>query len=314
MTREAKFLLTLSRFEEARTLLLRAQEQLHDLEAPADAANARYYLGQVYASTGAYAAAEEQLLASLAARRALADGWGQAVSLLELAGLCFYRGNLRGAEAYCAEGLVLAEAAGDLQTIAHLLTGLSIVARQLGDFPAAQAYVTRGLAVYEALDSPYGRVQGLLTLGGLAVAQGNHAAARSDFERALAASREIGFLSGEADSHCRLGQIATALGEEAVAVEHLRLALRLATTTQEANLVFDVLYAIAGLLASQETPQAGPLLSWLLAQPELDEQRQRVLAALMATAPARTAGTPALLTTGAVIELAYRLLDRRPVR
>lgn len=309
LTREAKFLLTLSRFEEARALLLHAQEQLRDLEAPADEANARYYLGQVYASTGAYAAAEEQLLASLAARRALGDGWGQAVSLLELAGLCFYRGNIRGAEAYCSEGLVLAEAVGDLQTIAHLLTGLSIVARQLGDFPAARAYVTRGLAVYEDLDNPYGRVQGFLTLGGLTVAQGNHAAARSDFECALTVSREIGFLSGEADSHCRLGQVATALDEEAVAVEHLRLALRLATTTQEANLVFDVLYSIAGLLASRQTPQAGPLQSWLLAQPELDEQRQRVLVASMATGSARTTGTPVLLTTDAVIELAYSLLN-----
>ena len=310
LTREAKFLLTMSRFNEARTLLLRAQEHLCGLEAPADVANVRYYLGQVYASTGAYAAAEEQLLASLATRRALEDGWGQAVSLLELAGLCFYRGDFRGAEAYCGEGLVLAEVAGDLQTIAHLLTGLSIVARQLGDFPAAQAYAARGLAVYEELDSPYGRVQGLLTLGGLAVAQGNHAAARSDFERALAASREIGLRSGEADSHFRLGQVATALGERDIAATHLRQALQIASAVQEAPLLLDALHTTALLLARHASPELARLVGWLLRQLALDEHRRRELAALPSAAVATTIDVTALTLPGAVA-LALGQLERQ---
>jgi predicted ATPase/DNA-binding SARP family transcriptional activator len=284
--REAKFLLTLARFEEAQTLLENALATLAASDAPGEVATARYYLGQVCASTGAYAAAEEHVRASLAMRRALNDPWGQAVSLLELGGLDFYRGHYAAAQRHCAEGLHLAEEIGDLQTIAHLLTGLSIVARQLGDMAAAQRYAERGLAVYEELESPYGRIQSLLTLGGLAVAQGDWPSARPYFEQALTASRALGYLSGEADSHYRLGQVATALGESARAADHFRQALRLAAAIQEAPLILDALAAAAILLAEQPSPETASLLAWLLDQPELDAQRRGELAARLARQPA----------------------------
>jgi tetratricopeptide (TPR) repeat protein len=306
--REAKFLLTLARFEEAQTLLQGALATLTASDAPAEVATARYYLGQVCASTGAYAAAEDHVRASLAMRRALDDRWGQAVSLLELGGLDFYRGQYAAAQRHCAEGLRLAEEIGDLQTIAHLLTGLSIVARQLGDMAAAQHYAERGLAVYEALDSPYGRIQSLLTLGGLAVAQGDCPRARPYFEQALTASRALGFLSGEADSHYRLGQVATAQGEISRAADHFRQALRLAAAIQEAPLILDALAAAAILLATQPSPETAGLLAWLLDQPELDAQRRGELVARLARLPAPTRVTLNLNeAAGVAIALINRL-------
>lgn len=309
LPREAKLLLTMSRFDEAQRLLLRALEYLRDLDAPGEVATARYYLGQVYGSTGAYAEAEQHVLASLAVRRDLDDRWGQAVSLLELGGLSFYRGKHGAAQHYCLDGLRLAEEIGDLQTIAHLLTGLSIVARQLGDLPSAQQYAARGLAVYEELDSAYGRIQGLLTLGGLVVVEGDARKARPYFEQALTASRAIGFLSGEADSHYRLGQAATALGEEASAAEHLRQALRLAASVQEAPLILDALHAASVLLARQQTSQVARLLRWLLARPELDEQRRGEIARLLAAAGAQDEPNEPLSMAQAV-ELAIEQINR----
>lgn len=305
--REAKFLLTLARFEEAQTLLQGALTTLAEGDAPAEVATARYYLGQVCASTGAYTAAEDHVRASLATRRALDDRWGQAVSLLELGGLDFYRGHYAAAQRHCTEGLHLAEEIGDLQTIAHLLTGLSIVARQLGDMAAAQRYAERGLAVYEELESPYGRIQSLLTLGGLAVAQDDCPRARPYFEQALTASRALGFLSGEADSHYRLGQVATALGEPSRAADHFRQALRLAAAIQEAPLILDALAAAAVLLADQPSPETAALLAWLLDQPELDAQRRRVLAAQLAGQPA---AARVALNLNEAAGMAIALIDR----
>jgi predicted ATPase len=311
--REAKFLLTLAHFAEAQALLQWALDALHAFDAPAEVATARYYLGQVCVSTGAYAAAEDHVQASLLMRRALNDRWGQAVSLLELGGLDFYRGRYDAAQRHCAEGLALAEEIGDLQTIAHLLTGLSIVARQLGDLPAAQHYAARGLGVYEELDSPYGRIQGLLTLGGLTLAQGDAHRARPYFEQALAASRTIGFHSGEADSHYRLGQVATALGERSVAADHLRQALRLAAAVQEAPLIIDALCATVALLATQPSPDSAGLMRWLLARPELDDQRRSELAAQLPRAAVGNVEKDDALTLSEAVGLAISLINRLPL-
>ncbi|NJN81704.1 MAG: tetratricopeptide repeat protein [Caldilineaceae bacterium] len=192
LTREAKFLLTVARFQEAKDLLLRGLELLCGLNATAEIATARCYLGGVYTSLGLYTDAEQYLVASLTTRREVGDRWGQAVTLLELAGLSFYRGDYGEAKLQCEEGLALATECGDLQTIAHLLTGLSIVHRQLSDYDRARMYVERGQEVYAALDSPYGLIQSLLTLGGLAMIQGRYDEAKPAFLRSLEASQEIG--------------------------------------------------------------------------------------------------------------------------
>lgn len=305
-TREAKFLFLLSRLDEAEDLLQCALRNLDETTAPENVATARHYLGQVYVSRGDYAAAAALLSSSLELRRAAGDRWGEVVTLLELGALDYYQGNLAGSHAHCLAGLALAEQVGDPETIAHLLTALGLITRELGDYAAARHYAERGLRVYEELDSVYGRIQGLLTLGGLAVAQGDSLGAEPAFARALALSQSIGFRSGEADSHYRLGQTATVLGQADAAASHLRQAVRIAAAAQETPVLLDALCATARLLALQASPDVAPLIGWLLARPDVGEQRRSELAALPAS---READKAINLTLHDVADLAINLLD-----
>jgi len=197
--------------------------------------------------------------------------------------------------------------AGDPQMIAHLLTGSSIVARQLGDYAAAQEFIARSLAVYQELDDPYGVIQGWLTLGGLAYSLAQYGDAAAHYRRALDASRTLGFRSGEAECYCRLGQIAAAQEQPNEAVAHLQVALRLTTEMQEAPLLLDTLYTVAMLYQASPQP-AAPLATWLLAQPELDTARRGAMTALLTAAGAAAAATPMLPDSHAANALAQQLL------
>lgn len=307
-TREARFYIMLSRHAEAKALLAPCLTELRALDDSAGVATALVYLGAAVTSLGDYEQAQTYLQEGLDLRCTLGDDWGQAVCRLELAGLAFYRNDYRMAEIHCAEGLHLAGQAGDPQIIAHLLTGSSIVARQLGDYVAAQEFIARSLAVYEEMEDPYGVIQGRLTLGGLAYSLARYDDAAAHYRRALDASIVLGFRSGEAESHCRLGQIAAAQHQSSEAVIHLQVALRLITEIQEAPLLLDTLYTVATLYTL--FPQAAaPLAMWLSAQPELDDPRRLAMSAMLATIAAETTISPAAYDTGAMITLARHLLQ-----
>lgn len=306
--REARFYIMLSRHSEAKALLTPSLTELRALDDTAGVATVLVYLGAAATSLGDYEQALSHLHESLNLRRALDDDWGQAVCHLELAGLAFYRSDYRMAEIHCAQGLHLAGQAGDPQIIAHLLTGSSIVARQLGDYVAAQGFITRSLAVYQEMEDPYGVIQGWLTLGGLACSLAQYDDAAAHYRRALDASLVLGFRSGEAESHCRLGQIAAAQQQPREAVTHLQVALRLTTAIQEAPLLLDTLYTVATLYTA--SPQAAaPLAGWLSAQPELDDPRRLAMSAMLAATAAETALAPDAHDTGAIIALAWHLLQ-----
>jgi predicted ATPase/DNA-binding SARP family transcriptional activator len=304
--RWARFLIMLSRHAEAEDLLGPCLADLRARDDPAGIATALVYLGAACTSLGAYAQAQAHLEESLDLRRGLSDDWGQAVCHLELAGLAFYRGDYLVAGEHCAEGLRLAGQAGDPQIIAHLLTGSSIVARQLGNYAAAQEFVARSLAVYEELEDPYGVVQGWLTLGGLACSLAQYGDAAAYYVRALDASLALGFRSGEAECHCRLGQVMAAQQQLGAAVAQLQIALRLTTEIHEAPLLLDTLYTVASL--DTALLQAAPLAAWLLAQPELDMPRRSAMSALLASAGAKAAAMTVLDDSSAAVALAEQLL------
>lgn len=305
--RQARFYIMLSRHTEARELLAPCLAELRSLEDYAGVAAALVYLGAAATSLGDYEQAQTNLQESLDLRSALADDWGQAVCHLELAGLAFYRGDNQKAGAHCAEGLRLVGPGGDPQILAHLLTGSSIVARQLGDYRAAQEFIARSLSVYEEMEDSYGVIQGWLTLGGLACSLAQYHDAAAHYQRALGASLTLGFRSGEAECHCRLGQIAAAQGQSGEAVTHFQIALRLTTEIQEAPLIFDTLYAVA-TLNKMPLPAVAPLATWLLAQPELDPPRRVVATAILAATNAETILAPPPDDHRAAVAVAQHLL------
>ncbi|QLQ04733.1 MAG: hypothetical protein HZY76_00560 [Anaerolineae bacterium] len=173
-----------------------------------------------------------------------------------------------------------------MQTAAHLLTGLSLSSRELGQFPQALAYGRRSQEIYRQLGDSYGQLQAALTLGEPA---GRWATRRRRgfCQQAAQLGQEIGDRSGEAASHYRLGQIAADLREREEALRHLRLALEIGLEIGETPLVLDTLLEIGCLLAAEgERERAAEILRCLLAQPQLPErQRQRQPGAGRAPAP-----------------------------
>ena len=272
--RAGRFLSFLSRFAEARTLLQESLAVFRDLGERVEMAFALNHLGGTARQEGDLALAERYLEECLDLRRATGNQPGQAVALLELAGVAFMRADYERTRDRCQEGLAVAETSGDLQTIAHLLTGLSLSYRELGQLPQALGYGQRSQAIYQELDDQYGQMQAALTLGELSRQMGQLAEARQFCQQAVQLAQEIGDRSGEADGHYRLGQIAVGLEKRGEALEHLRLALELGSEIQDTPITLDALLEIGCLLVGPDDARAAAILRFLLAHPQLSERNR----------------------------------------
>ncbi|MEZ4662705.1 MAG: BTAD domain-containing putative transcriptional regulator [Caldilineaceae bacterium] len=275
MVRAARFHSSLAQYAEAQSLLTAGLAALRQLGATEEVAFTLGHLGGTARMQGDLDRAEYHLQECLSIRRQLNDHWGQAVALLDLAGVAHMREVYPMARDYCEAGLRAAEQAGDSQITTHLLTGLSITHRQLGDYAQAEHFGRRSLASYEELGDNYGIMQATLTLGELNRQLGNDDNAEPFFCRAIEVAQAIGDRSGEADGYCGLGQIALNRGAVEQALLHLRQALALAHEIQETILVLDILLEIACLPAAGDPSCAGNVLRFLSNHPQLPEQRRR---------------------------------------
>ncbi len=124
--RAGRFLSYLARYAEARALLHESMAAWRALGEKDELAFALNHLGSTARMEGDLALAEQQLQECLALRRETGNLGGQAVALLELAGVAFMEADYECARARCQEGLAVAERVEDMQTTAHLLTGLSL--------------------------------------------------------------------------------------------------------------------------------------------------------------------------------------------
>ncbi|MEI2692114.1 MAG: tetratricopeptide repeat protein [Anaerolineae bacterium] len=289
--RAGRFLSFLSRFAEARTLLQESLAVFRDLDERVEMAFALNHLGGTARQEGDLALAERYLEECLDLRRATGNQPGQAVALLELAGVAFMRADYERARDRCQEGLAVAETSGDLQTIAHLLTGLSLSYRELGQLPQALDYGRRSQAIYQELDDQYGQMQAALTLGELSRQMGQLAEAHQFCQQAVQLAQEIGDRSGEADGHYRLGQIAAGLEQRDDALEQLRLALELGREIQDLPITLDALLEIGCLLVKPDGARAAAILRFLLAHPQLSERNRPRTASALAALSAGTAET-----------------------
>ena len=278
MAREGRFLSFLARFDEANVLLQESLRRLQELEERDEVAFVLGHLGGTARLQGDLDAAARYLQECLVIRRETGNLHGQAVALLELAGVAFMSADYETARVRCEEGLTASAAAGDRQTTAHLLTGLSLSNRELGQTDLAMHYGRRSLTMYEELGDRYGVMQASLTLGELSRQLGNNSEARQFCLRAVSVSQEIGDRSGEADGRYRLGQIAAGLGEREDALHEFRLALVQAHEIKQTPLTLDILIEIASLLAEQgEDERSRHILHFLHNQPQLiDPGRSRL--------------------------------------
>lgn len=272
--RAARFHSSLAQYAEAQSLLTAGLTALRQLGATEEIAFTLGHIGGTARMQGDLDRAEHYLQECLTLRRRLDDHWGQAVALLDLAGVAHMREAYATARFYCEAGLCAAEQAGDVQITTHLLTGLSITHRQLGDYAQAEQFGRRSLASYEELGDKYGIMQATLTLGELNRQLGNDQAAQQFFTRAVEVAQEIGDRSGEADGYYGLGQLALKLGASEQVLTHLRQALTLANEIQETLLVLDILLEIACVLADSDSLHAGQVLTFLAKHPQLPDQRR----------------------------------------
>jgi tetratricopeptide (TPR) repeat protein len=208
------------------------------------------------------------------------------VALLELGGVAFVRANYPAARDACLDGLAIAEKISDLQTLAHLLTGLSLCYRELEQHPLALNHCKRSQEIYEALGDRYGVVQAYLTQGELNRKLRKYEEAQELCQQAVRISQEIGHVSGEADGYYRLGQIALSMGDKARALNHQYLGLTLAAEINEMPLVWDCLYEIAAILAIVDCQSgAVSILTWLQNQPEIGGLRQQNITEILSKLP-----------------------------
>lgn len=293
--RAGRFLSFLSRFSEARSLLEESLAALRELGERDEMAFALNHLGGTARMEGNLALAEHCLEECLALRRATDSQAGQAVALLELAGVAFMAGDFEKARVRCEDGLAVAERVGDTQTTAHLLTGLSLSHRELGQLPQALDYGRRSQSIYQELSDSYGQMQALLTLGELSRQMDRLVEARQFCQQAVQLAQEIGDRSGEADGHYRLGQIAAGLAERAEALKQLRQGLELACEIQDTPITLDTLLEIGCLLLETNGARSAAILRFLLAHPQFPERnRQRAASALAVVSTGPTgAGGPA---------------------
>lgn len=271
--REGRFLSFLSHFDQANERLLDCLKPLRDLDASDEVAFVLGHLGGTARMQGNLEKAEQYLEECLELRRQTGNLPGQAVALLELAGVAFMAAEYATACERCLAGLAIAEQCGDQQTQAHMLTGLSLSCRELGDLGQALAYGQRAAVVYEALEDRYGVIQAALTLGELSRQLGEYEQAREHCQKAIQVSGEISHRSGEADGHYRLGQIEADCGDLPTAQHHQMSALELAQACHELPLMYDTLFEIACLLEKNNAESEALLIqTWLQNQPETSGQ------------------------------------------
>ena len=103
-------------------------------------------------------------------------------------GICFLsllQGDLKAAESYGADGLRIARASGDEESISRAFNGLGSVKNRMGELEAAQALYEEGLKVARASGNRRQIVPLVSNLGALATEREDYEAARKYFEEAI---------------------------------------------------------------------------------------------------------------------------------
>jgi tetratricopeptide (TPR) repeat protein len=114
-----------------------------------------------------------------------------------------------------------------------------------GDLVGAEAAFKASLELSELAGDTQGMPDANVNLGGVAYTRGDHAAASVHYERALAAAKKARWAAREAVGHSNLGQVKLALGEHELAAQHLELACRLAEEGGYLDVLADSARALA---------------------------------------------------------------------
>lgn len=170
--------------------------------------------GSYYEAISDYATAQQFIEQALAYHRQKVDIQGQVQCMNQLGLILARQANYEIAQQTYQEALTLAQRAPQLtEERAPLLYGLSIVNRQVGNYPAAIAQLEAALAHYRNADNRQGEARMLTALGIIAYLQRDYAPAETFYRQALSIQQMIGDRTGEGGTLMSLGQVLTSLGD-----------------------------------------------------------------------------------------------------
>jgi predicted ATPase/DNA-binding SARP family transcriptional activator len=277
--RNARMHIQIGQLEKARSDLKLAQTYLEHLDDPSRRARVLDSLAINSYYAGDYPQATALALESLALSEAMSNADGAAFSLNFLGSCAKAAGDFARSREYFERSVSTYRAMKDEIGAAMVMNNLGNLLQAQGDLQGAQSYYVDASVILKEQDHAHGAATTLTNAGKLALKRGQLNEARTLLEEGLSMKRRINDKRGEAVALAGLGGISFALNALDECRDYLRQALELAAHTSDAQLVLDILTAVATLTAKEERIEfSGRLLAYLLEHPGLSEEtRQQAL-------------------------------------
>ena len=161
--------------------------------------------------------------------------------------LARHQGELKRAEAWLAESLVLFREAGDEPATARGLNALGNLLDFMGDCERSRVAQEESLAIFERLGDDRGRAMALSGLGMLALTVADYDVARGHYEESLRISRLTGDAASAGIMLHNLGEIAQRQGDYAHARALLEESIEVAADMDFRSLAVHSLASLGGL-------------------------------------------------------------------
>ncbi|GAA4564806.1 BTAD domain-containing putative transcriptional regulator [Planotetraspora kaengkrachanensis] len=206
--------------------------------------------------------AEHQVVASVAAVRAVGDRWLLVTMLSALADLVTLRGDYGEVEAICNEALEFAEQLGAVLDVAEILSRRAGGRVRIGDDAGARADYERAAALARRAGAPEILAIAHLGLGEMARLHGDLGVARALFEKALAECTADSYAAEEARVRLflALGWIAQMGNDAAEALAWHRRALATVVSDRDLSLAARVAEGLAGVALLHDDGERAALL------------------------------------------------------
>lgn len=163
---------------------------------------------------------------ALPIHEAVGDLVGQIQSLMGLACVAQYKGDLSRSLMYCRDSLDLARSTGDVRWINYTLSSVGLGYVDLGDMEAAESHLRKALELAETSGQRRRLAITRVRLAHVALQRGDFDAAQVRLETALETLREVQDISWGGYARSILGEVHLLRGDHAAAHEHLEAACR----------------------------------------------------------------------------------------
>lgn len=229
-------------------------ESLAAYEALGDQANAATVLnglGVVNHLRGDYERALEHYRRSLGLWDALGNRAGVANAQKNIGLASREQGNYAQAMQSSLQSLAISEQLGEKEKVADILNNIGVIYDLQGDYAEALAHYGKSLELYRALDATSGALMILNNVGIVYEHQGNYAPALDAYQKVLAAREAQGDKTNAALALNNLGNIYSLQGNFAQALEHYQRALGLIEPTGDKGRTASIINNIGGLYQRQ---------------------------------------------------------------